>query len=176
MKAIKLDLTAPAPYDQALCRLFADTVYETNKDVYAQRQQNDKDKVIQDIYYGKIAEMMLHKKFKELGKHPRPIDFHIYEAKDKSFDCDIQITSSMVHVKSCLNTSAFPNSWLFQPNDPVVTSPTPTDVLALVVLAKDSYCYIGQAFGVSYSNPVKETLNKKVIYENNVVVTQKELY
>jgi len=176
MKAIKLDLTAPAPYDQALCRLFADTVYETNKDAYAKRQQNDKDKVIQDIYYGKIAEMMLHKKLKELGKHPRPIDFHIYEAKDKSFDCDIQITSSMLHVKSCLNTSAFPNSWLFQPNDPVVTSPTPTDVLALVVLAKDSYCYIGQAFGVSYSNPVKETLNKKVIYENNVVVTQKELY
>ena len=176
MKAIKLDLTAPAPYDQALCRLFADTVYETNKDAYAQRQQNDKDKVIQDIYYGKIAEMMLHKKLKELGKHPRPIDFHIYEAKDKSFDCDIQISASMVHVKSCLNNSAFPNSWLFQPNDPVVTSPTPTDVLALVVLAKDSYCYVGQAFGVSYSNPVKETLNKKVIYENNVVVTQKELY
>jgi len=176
MKAIKLNLASPAPYDQALCRLFADTVYETNKDAYAKRNQNNQDKVIQDIYYGKVAEMMLHKKLKELGKKPRPIDFHVYEKRDKSFDCDILISSSMVHVKSCLNSSSFPNSWLFQPNDPVVTSPTPTDVLALVVLAKDSYCYIGQAFGVTYSSPMKSSLDKKVIYEDKLVVTQKESF
>jgi len=173
MKAIKIPLEQPDKYTQDLCSLFAEAVYETNMDAYSRRNQDDKEKVISDIRYGKIAEMMVHRMLMHGRRKPNPVDFHVYGVNQKSYDCDISIPSSMIHVKSCLDSSAFPNSWLFQPNDPVVKKPSSSDILALVILSKESYCYMVGAQQAYYKDPVKKSLNKKVIYEDDVVVTQK---
>lgn len=176
MKAIKIPLEQPDKYTQDLCSLFAEAVYETNMDAYAKRNQEDKDKVISDIRYGKIAEMMVHRMLMHGRRKPKPVDFHVYGISDKSYDCDIWISTSMIHVKSCLDSSKFPNSWLFQPNDPVVTSPTPTDILALVILSKESYCYIVDARQACYKDPVKESLKKRVLYEKDITITKSVEY
>jgi len=158
-------------YDMKICRLFAKYCIETNIDEYARRNQTDINKIRSDIYHGKLAEMMTHKLFIQRGMKPNPVDFGIYEESYKSYDADILTKTKNIHVKSCLGSSPFPNSWLFQPNDHLVSAPTDHDILVLCVLNKpfnDSYCYRINAIDAVYHDPIKKSLHKKVIYEEKL--------
>ena len=166
----KCKLPPVSEYDNELCTIFANACVKTNRDEYDRRNQSNVGKVRSDIRNGKLAEIMVYSLFMKRGARPFPIDFLIYEAKNKSFDADIYTRKKNIHVKSCLDDGPFPNSWLFQPWDSLVSNPQDKDVLALVVIRnkKPSYCYIMNATDAVYGDPVKKSLNKKVIYEEGL--------
>jgi len=166
----KLKLPPVSKYDKELCQLFADNCVSTNEDEYARRNQHNVSKLRSDIYNGKLAEIMVYTLFFKKGAKPFPIDFLIYDSKNKSFDADIHTRAKNIHVKSCQDDGPFPNSWLFQPWDDLVSNPSEKDILALVVMrkGKPSYCYLMDAKDATYGDPVKKSLNKKVIYEEEL--------
>jgi len=165
----KYRLRDTTQYEDELCMLFAKACVDTNIDEYSRRNQENVHKIIYDIYNGKRAEIMVYHLFKKRKQQPNPIDFMIYDAKEKSFDADMLTRKHNVHIKSCKDDTPFPNSWLFQPWDTLVNYPTNNDIIVLVVLKKhNSYCYIIHAIDAKYDEPILKSLNKKVIYEENL--------
>jgi hypothetical protein len=149
-------------------------VYQTNKDIYAQRNQNNESKVKNDIYIGKLAEFAVYNYLLSKGKIVSAPDIMIYESKKKSYDADLYINKeSPLHVKSCIDTGSQYNSWLFQPNDPVTNEPTEDDMISFVVITPEAlfYCYIVKASDIldTYREPRNKLLNKKVIYEIDLI-------
>lgn len=173
----KMSLLPATEYQLELATKFADFCVKTNSDEYAKRNQENRDKVISDIYFGKVAEYQVFNTLMVKGKKPSPPDIMIYEAKDKSFDADITCGLINVHVKSCQADSPFGVSWLFQPYDALIDHPSETDYLALCVLSDEPYMYLVKAADMEYSTPVKRNLDKKVIYENfaQTYVAMKEM-
>lgn len=163
-----MSLKPVTEYQDKLSQLFADYCVTTNADEYAKRSQENKDKVISDIYNGKVAEYMVYNTLLVKGKNPTPPDIMIYTAINKSFDADINCGLIKVHVKSCQGDSPFGSSWLFQPYDRLTTHATETDYLALCVLSEEPYMYLVKAADMEYSTPIKHNLDKKVIYEDYV--------
>lgn len=149
--------------------LFAKACIDTNEDEYSRRNQSNKNKIVSDIYNGKLAEIMVFRLFKKRKQSPKPIDFLIYSSKEKSFEADMLTNKHNVHIKSCKDDTKFPNSWLFQPWDDLVVNPNEFDVIVLVVLkSTNSYCYIIPAMNAKYEKPILSHLNKKVIYEKKL--------
>ena len=167
----KHTLQPPSEYQKKICRYFAESCVFTNKDEYSRRSQSNTKKIVKDIYYGKVAECMVFDFLLKKGKLSLPPDFMLYSKKYKSFDSDLRIDNSNIHIKSCINGGKFPNSWLFQPYDTLTTSPSPKDFLALVVLSAASYAYFLPALNAIdlYQEPLKKSLNKKVIYEKKLL-------
>ena len=154
----------PTFYEEELCMLFAENCIETNIDEYRRRNQLNLEKIVNDIYHGKLAEVLVHDYVSNLKACSSP-DFMIYEARRKSFDADLSTDTANIHVKSCIQ-SRHSNSWVFQPNDPVVINPSEKDSLALFVFGvKNNYFYLTKAVDVVYEEPRSKKLNKKVIYE-----------
>ncbi len=167
----KVYLSPISDYQDKLCRFFAEASVSTNEDEYAKRNQNDKTKLKLDIYQGKKAEFMIFNYLLKKGKKPSIPDIMIYEKEYKSFDSDMRINDSHLHIKSCLDDNGFPNSWLFQPYDKLTITPDDKEFIALVVLSNEnSYFYMAKAesFTGMYKDPLKKTLNKKVIYERDI--------
>ena len=155
-------------YEISICKLFSNTCYLTNMEEYTKRKQPNIDKVKLDIFNGKQAEILVYKYLISKRKEVSPPDFMIYTKFNKSFDADIKVINNSIHVKSCQNSSMFPNSWLFEPSDTLITHPLETDFLALVVLGDVNYMYLTSAKGIVYNKPIKN-LNKKVIYEKDLL-------
>jgi hypothetical protein len=137
-------------------------------DEYSKRNQSDVTKLEEDISQGKIAEILVFKLLRKMGKNPHGLDFLIYNKQDKTFGADIIVDAGSIHVKSCNGESSLPNSWVFQPKDPLTISPSSTDYLALVVIGQRNYCYLIKALEVVYKPPIKKSLRKKVVYENDI--------
>jgi len=174
MQLKKLRLIAPSPYQERLCTLFSSEVYQTNKDMYASRNQTNENKVRADIYLGKLAEYAVFNYLISKGRKCSAPDITIYEAKQKSYDADLYVNGqSPLHVKSCIQAQGYGNSWVFQPNDPLVLSPSEDETIALVVATSDAVfdCYIVKALDVieMYRAPRKIELNKKVLYEEDFI-------
>lgn len=172
MQPKKLRLIAPSNYQERLCTLFSSEVYHTNKDMYSSRNQTDENKVRSDIYLGKMAEFAVYNYLISKGKKCSAPDILIYQAKQKSYDADLFVNdSSPLHVKSCMSSSAYGNSWVFQPNDPLVTEPAEDETIALVIVNSNAEfdCYIVKALDAvdMYRAPRKIELNKKVLYEED---------
>lgn len=157
-----------------LCLEFAHLIYNSNKQEYARRNQSNKEKVINDIANGKYAEclvfdFLLSNKKKE--DHIAPVDFMLYPKEHKSYDADIKFNDIQIHVKSCLSSSNYPASWVFQPNDQLTISPSDKDYIALVRQDKEcSFIYLLKAKDIVgfYRDPIKKTLKKKVLYEKDI--------
>lgn len=174
MQPKKHNLIAPSLYQEKLCKVFSDEVYRSNKDMYARRNQDNESKVKADIYLGKLAEFAVFNYLWTAGKEVSAPDIMVYEVKDKSYDADLYINdTSPLHVKSCMETGGYGNSWVFQPNDPLVSKPNEDETIALVVVNDrgEFYCYIVKATEVAsmYREPRKATLNKKVLYEEDFI-------
>ena len=172
----KISLEPVSQYQAMLAYEFAKHCVDSNRDEYARRNQTNISKILTDINEGKLAEYQVFNTLMLKGKNPSPPDIMIYGKNDKSFDADITCGLINVHVKSCSGTSPFGNSWIFQPNDELVTRPTETDYLALCVLGEESYMYLVKAADMEYTSPVKDNLDKGVIYEDFVTtyLTMKE--
>lgn len=119
--------------EKLLCIKFANDVVNTNVRKYAQRNQTDKKKIIEDIYIGKVAEYATYNYLKSKGRQLEAPDIKIYGAKNKSFSADLSDGSLMFHVKCMKHDTAkrFGLSWSFQKEDPLVTRPDNRDVLVL---------------------------------------------
>jgi hypothetical protein len=178
----KIILPKFTKYEKLLANNFGEECYQTNKEEYAKRNQDDITKVIADITYGKLSEILLQKYFKENKVTSTGVDFLVYPKNLKSFDADLYTFPSAdkvnnIHVKSCNSNSKFKTSWLFQPNDVLTLLPKPNDYIALVVLythpMNNSYCYFVNANNVLslYRDPEKDSLNKKVIYEEDLKIS-----
>jgi len=165
---MKRKLKQPTTYEEQISLLFAHNCANTNLSEYAKRNQENVKKIVQDICNGKIAELLVHRYLVEKGKACTPPDFVIYPAHAKSFDADLVCDGINIHVKSCIPSDKWGNSWCFQPNDSLVKSPDTNDWLALVVLGADPYFRLVSAKGVKYGVPRKRGLNKAVIYEDNL--------
>lgn len=167
----KVDLPSANEYQIEQCKIFSEYVIDGSISTYRSRGSNNKEKILKDIYYGKVAECMVWNYLEEDGKKPCPVDFTIYSKKRKSFDCDILVDESMVHVKSCLSSSVYPNSWLFQKHDPVVTSPNDWDYFFLSVIDDESsgYSYVLKSNKVEYKEPIAFPLRrtKVAVYERD---------
>lgn len=145
MEVKKFALPKVSDYERKLCADFSVEAVKVSYDHYKKRNNADKSKIQNDIFYGKLAEVMVFKLFKS---HKKPItapDFMIYDADAKSFEADFLSNGKNVHVKSCLADSFNSNSWVFQITDPLVKNPQPPDFLMLCILAEVSYGYLLRA-------------------------------
>lgn len=123
------------------CYDFSEKVVETNLDCYARRQQFDRDKIVDDIIVGKLAEVACRKLLIARGMVPNDVDFAIYGKKKKSFDSDLiarvgEGNEWRFHVK-CMKegtASRFGLSWSFQVQDSLVTCAAENDYLMLCQL------------------------------------------
>lgn len=166
----KISLNAPSRYQQLQCELFSDFVVDTNKDEYSRRGSSDTKKLRDDIYWGKYAEFMVWNHLSDRWE-VSSVDLNIYPVKKKSFDADLLMNGNPVHVKSCLDSSKYPNSWMFQKFDPLFEAPNCEDKVCFVVIRdEDSYMYESKISEVEISEPVLVHLRKTkcCVYERDL--------
>ena len=122
---------------------FAKKVYETNKDEYERRDQLDKDVIIRQIANGKVAEWGAYIYIISTGSWSTPPDMNIYEPTKKSYACDLKTKKYDIHVKSIssYNLERYGASWVFQKNDPVITTPTMRDCVFFVSIGDNNEKY-----------------------------------
>jgi len=169
----KVKLIAPNNYQEVLADLFSKEVYSTNKEQYDKRNQTNRSKVESDIYIGKMAEFAVWNFLIEQSKLATFPDIGVYPKELKSFDADITSGDVKIHVKSCMDVGDFPNSWVFQPNDFLCTSPSDKEFIAFVICypVNKFEAYFISALKVldMYRPPRNEWLHKKVIYEEELI-------
>ena len=167
----KIHLNNPSKYQNLQCQLFSEFVVDTNKDEYSRRGSSDIDKLKDDIYWGKYAEFMVWNHFLDSANTLSSVDVNIYSVKNKSFDADLKVNMSPVHVKSCLDSSKYPNSWMFQKFDPLFEAPNCEDKICFVVICDNgSYMYESNIMDVEISEPVLIHLRKTkcCVYERDL--------
>jgi len=162
----KVKLDPITEYQRLQCDLFSRFSVFSSLDEYKRRGQADKDKIISDIYNGKVAEFMVYNFFIKKGRSLSSPDLNIYSKRMKSFDSDLVIGNVNIHVKSHISNNIFPVSWMFQKNDPLPEE----DYLCLVV--DHSYMYIRKVSQVEFSEPMKMSLRhtKVCLYEKNLKI------
>lgn len=176
MKIINLKETTE--YQKLQCQIFAKYVIETNEDVYKRRGSSSTEKIMQDIKLGKLAECAVYNHCIEArDAWATPPDFTIFPPSKKDFGADLNIRGFDIHVKSCLDKSSYPNSWLFQKSDSLVSNPGPKDILALCVLKEgDSYAYMCHPSEIEFEEPVNQAMKrtKVAIYEKELTINNYE--
>ena len=119
------------------CLRFSKKVVDTNIDCYSRRNQTDKEKIIDDILVGKIAEIASEKLLTARGMEHSETDLNIYDVGGKSFDPDLygwtERHSWKFHVK-CMkkeNAERWGLSWSFQARDHLVTDASGDEYIIL---------------------------------------------
>ena len=172
----KVKLIAPNNYQHTLAELFMKEVYSTNKEQYDKRNQTQRSKVESDIYIGKMAEFAVWNFLINQSKSATFPDIGVYPKELKSFDADITSGDVKIHVKCCMEVWDYQNSWVFQPNDSLCTSPSEKEFIAFVICSPDkkfeAYFVLASKVIGMYRPPRKESLDKKVIYEENLMVLE----
>ena len=94
---------------------------------------------------------------------------NIYDKRGKSYDADLMIGETKLHVKSHISNGSYPPSWVFQKNDPLINNPDRNDYLALCVnLNGVDYMHLKNISEVMFQPPIKDSLKntKLCIYES----------
>ena len=106
-------------FDKA--KAFADASVDSSADKYARRNQNDLEKIKQDIKTGRIGEEIV---YQELKKHYPDLtapDYNIYDASSKSWDTDLKDSASGIKIavktQDYRSDLEFGTSWVFQFNN-----------------------------------------------------------
>jgi hypothetical protein len=173
----KYILEPATEYQVKQCELFSHYSVDTSADCYKRRNQTNIEKIIKDIYYGKLAEFMVYNFLISKGKKPSVPDVTIYDKKRKSFDADIISGKNNIHVKCHKVNNLFAISWMFQKTDPLIINGQDNDFLALVVLDEDeSYMYLENIKNVIFGLPMKESLRKTKVclYESSLNLANNE--
>jgi hypothetical protein len=171
---------------------FADECVKTNYHEYKRRNQFDYFKIKNDIIQGKTTEQLIYNLFYNLGKKINYVDYSIYTKEKKSYNPDLFILDQdnniiKLHIKSCYEKENLPISWVFQKNDPLISSTNSNEFIVLVVFplikftdiwnressyhSKNGYFYLINAMNNKnlFENPIKKDLyNKLCIYENKL--------
>jgi len=105
-------------WEWRLSQHYAKNQIESSYSLYKKRGAPSKQKMLEDIAYGKGAEIAAYHILKQSITHLSQPDFQIYTNSNKSYDPDIQSIKNKinVHVKSTANYHK--PSWLFSKKDP----------------------------------------------------------
>ena len=114
------------------CREFANKRIVDSEKQYRYRGENSKDKMLEDIMIGCMAEFAVYQYLKELGHDCTKPDLTIYKARKKSYSADLIASGYNVHVKSqsLKSIEKYGRSWLFQRTDSLVSAPDEVDIIA----------------------------------------------
>ena len=95
------------------CYVFANTC---SNHCYSQRNQNNRDKIINDIIVGKLGEIVAYQYIISKNNKCSMPDFKVYAPNEKSWQPDLITDNYKIHVKSQDNQQAkiFGASWTFQ--------------------------------------------------------------
>lgn len=153
-------------FQQLYCLSFSEKSVDSSIDQYSKRSQNNIEKIKDDIYLGKVSEYAIYNHYKSQQKEITVPDITIYDANHKSYDADLILSNQYnIHVKSHYFKSPFPESWVFQKTDPLIKSPTPSDIIALCVINHkgQGQAYIDYATTlIQYTKPlIKKSLSSK---------------
>lgn len=120
--------------EKALALTFAKECVGTNVDEYAKRGQSNRDKIINDIYIGKLGEAAMAKYLKSHGTVLGP-DYTIYGKRKKSFDADLHYNEQKLHIKtqSLFSAEKYGISWILEKRDPLLNGKNQEDLIALCV-------------------------------------------
>jgi hypothetical protein len=175
MQLKRVSLIAPSTYQHTLSEEFSKEVFRNSStgETYLKRNGNSQFKAIADIYLGKMAEFAVYNFLISQGKKVTYPDIAIYQTKQKSNDADLTSDDNLIHVKSCMEVSSYPISWLFQPSDEVTIAPKPNDFFAFTICTaqKKFYGYFVKSTELvdMYKAPKLDHLKKKVIYEEDLI-------
>ena len=114
-------ITTPAEIERA--KAFAAESVSSSVDYYAKTRNQGGPKVQQDIMYGRLAEIAIHKAITERGVKCSEPDWKVYAAKEKRHSPDLLFSDEnhRIAVKSITEASAvkYTRSWTFQRRDPL---------------------------------------------------------
>jgi hypothetical protein len=125
------------------CRSFADRCAESNKARYASRGQSSLEKIIKDIYVGKVGECAAYEHKLASDLDCTEPDFNIYGARKKSYAADLLSSGNKLHVKTQSRESAakYGTSWILQfkpgDSDKLFKEQTPEDIAVLCLMVSD---------------------------------------
>jgi len=109
------------PEMRSRCQRYAEEVYLSNADKYAERGQTNREKIVRQNTCGKLAELATEQYLRELCiEVTYGADFRVYDARRKKHDADLRVllnnTVTHVAVKSCDRANAEERglSWVFQ--------------------------------------------------------------
>lgn len=124
---------------RTVSRLFALRVLETNKYLYESRGASCSQKILSDITVGKLGEFAVYEMFRSKGVS-RP-DLSVYSKDKKSYDADLKMYGSNIHVKSKDLKLAlrYGLDWTFQNKDPLFSGVKRNDIIALCVVDIENY-------------------------------------
>jgi len=135
---------------------FVEESYASSLDYYKTRGQENADKIKQDIYNGRLAELAVYKHYHGLeGCQIGMPDFNVYDGSNKSYEADLFFTFNEkkynLHVKSqhIDQANRFGSSWSFQKNDSLTTRPVKEDMVCL--------CKVINKTTVEIMKPIKAT-------------------
>lgn len=168
--------------DIAACKAFAEKCYDTNKDEYARRNQDNRDKIVWDITIGKMAEIAVYFFLRDEKKvECSQPDFLIYAAKKKNYGADLTFTGKDgvlydLHVKSQDKQQGerFGKSWMFQKKDTLTHAPKENEMICLCTIDNNEvhidYMRKAAKFIGVYSEPKAERLreSKTAIYAEHL--------
>ena len=132
-------------------------------------------KLMQDIYYGKMAEFAVYNWLESLNKKATYPDISIYKPGEGNyFEPDIVCGDIRLHVKSCVAVGTYLNSWTFHLKDGLISKPLDNDFIMFVTIYADRQefdGYLAQANFITdiYGEPRKQGMEKKVIYEDKLL-------
>lgn len=127
------------------CKQFAEAQIHKSgsKRVYQDRGESRLLKMTEDCIIGKLAEIGVYKYLMNIGIESSEPDFTIYKGSRKSFDADISVGESKIHVKSQSQDSVnrYGHSWLLQKTDPILYRPSNNDIIVFTCVS-DNICKI----------------------------------
>lgn len=158
-----------------LSEKFSDNSYKSNLDCYKNRNQNNPSKIQKDISQGKVTEFVVWDYIKKLGLEPTKPDTKVYKKNKKSYKADIKVGRYDLHIKSqsIEQSKKYTESWVFQPEDPLVKTPKKKDIIVLCIInfEKNEILIKNVIFATNamdlYKDPkVKYLIEKKVVLYN----------
>jgi hypothetical protein len=169
---MRIQLDKITEYQDKQCDLFSKYSYFSSLSEYKKRNQDNKEKIINDIYNGKKAEFLVYNFLVSEQKKISSPDLNIYEKYSKSYDADLHIKDISIHVKSHSVNGSYPISWVFQKQDPLLSVIQEHNFLALVVMNEETnYMYLKKVSEVTFREPLREYLKetKVCIYESDFI-------
>lgn len=126
------------------CEQFSLACAQTNVSRYRTRGQMSIDKIVSDIFVGKMGECAVYLHKISLGVICTEPDFSIYKGRKKSYDADLTSGNDKIHVKTqSLNSATkYGTSWILQSKegdmDKLFKFRTEKDKAALCVMKSEN--------------------------------------
>lgn len=126
------------------CMKFAEESVESSSSMWSRGGRISKERLIYDIYVGKLGEWAAYTALKYREDGITKPDHRVLTAGQKSFDADLQSPQYLYHCKtqSMESSAKYGISWIFQyeeggRKDPMVKNPGPKDVAVLMCMGRD---------------------------------------